>query len=84
MKIVFTCQTCGSPVEYDLVSTKTHELRRYGVHHCECTQPRRTVSRPEPSHDSFAFETADEPQSASRWAFQPKVGPLQEAALGNV
>jgi hypothetical protein len=38
MKVTFTCQTCGSPVEYDLVSTETHDLRRYGVQHYVCVQ----------------------------------------------
>ena len=30
------CLKGGSPVEYDLVSVETNELRRYGVHRYVC------------------------------------------------
>jgi hypothetical protein len=84
MKVMFTCQTCGSPVEYEIVSTETHALRRYGVHRYVCVQPCLTCSVPEPSHDSFTFEPAEEPRSISRLEFRPIVGILQEAARGSV
>lgn len=58
MKVTFECATCGSPVGYDLASVETHELRQYGVHRYECVQPCVTCSRPEPSHDCLAGETA--------------------------
>jgi hypothetical protein len=84
MKVMFTCQTCGSPVGYDFVAVETHELRQYGVHRYVCVQPCPTCSAPEPSHDSFTFEPAEEPRSISRLEFQPMGGLLQEAARGNV
>ena len=83
MKVMFTCQTCGSPVGYDLVAVETHDLRQYGVHRYECVQPCQMCSAPEPSRDSSAFETAEAPGWASAWALQPTGGVLQEAALAN-
>ena len=59
MTVMFTCQTCGGPVGYDLVAVETHELRRYGVRHYERTQPCTTCGAPESSSDLVMFETAE-------------------------
>ena len=59
MTVMFRCQTCGGAVGYDLVAVETHELRQYGVHHYECTQPCMTCGTPESSSDLTMFETAE-------------------------
>jgi hypothetical protein len=73
MKVMFTCQTCGSPVEYDLVSTETHELRRYGVQHYVCVQRCLMCSDPEPSSDSFTFNELLQRRCSDSSAFTPTI-----------
>ena len=59
MTVIFTCQTCGGSVGYDLVAVETHELRQYGVNHYECTEPCTTCGAPESASDRIVFETAE-------------------------
>jgi hypothetical protein len=59
MSITFTCQTCGSAVEYDLVAVETHALRQYGVHHYVCVRPCQRCAPHEAFSDSEEFKTAD-------------------------
>jgi hypothetical protein len=61
MRVTFTCQTCKSPVGYELAFVETHELRRYGVPHYACVDPCMTCSAPNPSSGYFTFETPEEP-----------------------
>lgn len=59
MTVMFTCQTCGSPVGYQLVAVETHELRQYGVRRYECTEPCATCGVPESASDLAMLETAE-------------------------
>ncbi len=60
MRVTFTCQTCHSPVEYELAGVETHRLRRYGVAHYVRAKECPACTAPRTSSASLVFETPDE------------------------
>ena len=74
MKVIFTCQTCNSPVEYEFAGVETHRLRRYGVRHYVRAEECPACAAPQPSSDSFVFEMPEEPGHLSERAPQSQRG----------